>query len=205
MSVERARAAINGEMTDRIPQWDVPDCPALAQQLFDYDVKANPHRACIDMLKHFDIDVTISSIPDDCAEWNFPLVRYYEDATFTDDPENARYGSLPRAPSPRPYTSMYDALGMKAHGAFWGFSPTLTMQNHPCSDPEDVLKFEPLEYSIFCSSRSRMIKAQASTTEPARSSSRQMAEAAEQPAEPLSKPRRRMLSFRAQRFTTTPS
>ncbi|VGO18199.1 uroporphyrinogen decarboxylase family protein [Pontiella sulfatireligans] len=146
MSRERARAALNGEMTDRIPQWDVPDCPALAEQLFDYNVQAEPHRACIGMLKHFDVDATISSIPGDCAEWNFPLVRYYEDATFTDDPENERYKSLPRAPSPRPYNSMYDALGMKAHGAFWGFSPTLTMQNHPCSSPEEVLEFQPLDH-----------------------------------------------------------
>ncbi|QBG46825.1 hypothetical protein EGM51_05220 [Verrucomicrobia bacterium S94] len=98
MSIERARAAIHGELTDRIPQWDVPDCPALAEQLFDYDVQAEPHRACIDMLKYFDIDVTISSIPGDCAEWNFPLVRYYEDATFTDDAENERYRFLPARP-----------------------------------------------------------------------------------------------------------
>ncbi|VGO15896.1 hypothetical protein PDESU_04484 [Pontiella desulfatans] len=40
MSREKAKAAFNGEMTDRIPQWDVPGCPALAEQLFDYDVQA---------------------------------------------------------------------------------------------------------------------------------------------------------------------
>lgn len=146
MSIHRALAAINGEMTDRIPQWDVPDCPALAEQLFNYNVQAEPLRASIDMLKHFDIDVTISSIPGDYAEWNFPLVRYYEDVTYTDEPENARYQFLSTAPMPRPYTSMYDALGMRAHGAFWGFSPTLTMQNHPCSDPDEVLEFQPLEH-----------------------------------------------------------
>ena len=38
MSKIRALAALAGEFTDRIPQWDFPDNVALAESLCDFDL-----------------------------------------------------------------------------------------------------------------------------------------------------------------------
>ena len=145
MSKQRALDAINGIMPDHTPQWDFPDNPGLAEYLFDYDIWEDPLRTYVDLLKYFDID-TAHYLPGDIAEFNFPLVRYYGDATYTDDPSNDGYKRAYKPQVNKPYTSMYDSLGMSCSGSFWGMGPTLVMKDFYCKTPEEVLAFNPLEH-----------------------------------------------------------
>ena len=147
MSKARAIAAINGQPADRIPQWDSPDNPSLAKMLFNYDVWKNPEKTAVDCWKHFDIDLT-HFIPGDIAEWNFPLVRYYGEAVYTDDPRCAPYKRAYKQPLKKPYQSMYDQLERTSNASFWGLAPTLS-QNYNFTSPEDVLSFDPLSHDPY--------------------------------------------------------
>lgn len=144
MSKHRALEAINGHFTDRIPQWDFPDNPALAKQLFSYDIWKNPEKTAVDLWKYFDIDLA-HYLPGDIAEWNFPLVRYYGDAEYDDDSRCRPYQQAYQKPTVKPYKSMYDQIHRTSKASFWGMGPTLS-QNYDFPSPESVLAFDPLEY-----------------------------------------------------------
>jgi hypothetical protein len=145
MSRQRARDAIAGVMTDRIPQWDLPDHPDIARQLLDYDIWEDTERTAVDLWKHFDIDL-IHCVLGGIAEWNFPLVRYYGEADYVDHPSVAPYRRAYPKPSHKPYTSMYDELGMTSSASYLGLAPTMAIQHRLFSDPDEVLDFHPLEH-----------------------------------------------------------
>ncbi|MBN1557057.1 MAG: hypothetical protein JW951_02790 [Lentisphaerae bacterium] len=145
MSRQRACDALNGKPTDRIPQWDFPDNPALAETLLPYDIWEDTARTSADLFKHFDIDMT-HYLPGGIAEWNFPLVRYFDEADYGEGGDTAPYRRAYRRDTPKPYRSMYDALGMGCRASFWGMAPTLVMQQYPVDSPESVLRFNPAEH-----------------------------------------------------------
>ena len=146
MSKSRAQEAIAGRESDRIPQWDFPDSPELARNLFSYDIWADTRRTAVDLWKHFDIDLA-HYLPGGAAEWNFPLVRYYNEAEYLEDEHASDYR---RAYSSPPqdggiYRSMYDELGRKSSANYWGMAPTMSMKDYGFSNPEEVLSFNPLD------------------------------------------------------------
>ena len=148
MSKQRAIDAINGIMSDRIPQWDFPDNVLLAEKIIPYDIWEDTERTSIDLLKAFDIDM-IHCIPGGIAEWNFPLVRYFTDAEYVENEDTMPYLRAYKKETKRPYQSMYDNLGMKCSASFWGMAPTMAMNGYAFESPEDVLKFNPLEHDSF--------------------------------------------------------
>jgi len=146
MSRQRALNAINGIMPDRIPQWDFPDHPGLAEQLLNYDVWADTGRTCLDLWKKLGIDL-ITCIPGGEAEWNFPFVRRYGDARYIEGPFAGEYRrAYPFPKEKKIYRSMYDELGMSCSASFLGVAPTMAMDPPRFSSVEDVLDFQPLEH-----------------------------------------------------------
>ncbi|MFA5689800.1 MAG: uroporphyrinogen decarboxylase family protein [Kiritimatiellales bacterium] len=145
MSRERALNAINEVMSDRIPQWDFPDNVLLAKKIASYDIWEDTERTTIDLLKVCDIDMT-HCIAGGIAEWNFPLVRYYNEVDFIENEDTAAYLKAYQKKTAKPYRSMYDNLGMSCSGSFWGIAPTLAMKKYMFDSPEDVLEFNPLEH-----------------------------------------------------------
>ncbi|MFA5688503.1 MAG: uroporphyrinogen decarboxylase family protein [Kiritimatiellales bacterium] len=148
MSRQRALDAINGRMSDRIPQYDSPDNILLAQKIVSYDIWKDPERTMLDLLKYYDIDM-MHFIPNRTAEWNFPLVRYYNDAEYIENSDTLPYLNVYKNPADKPYRSMYDNLQMQCSASFWGLSPTLAMKKYCFDSPEDVLEFNPLEHDTF--------------------------------------------------------
>lgn len=148
MSKERAQAAIRGEFTDRMPIWDWPDSPALAEHLFDFDIWEDPYRAALELWTYFDIDFSVN-IPGDFAEWNFPLVRINGNAEILDDQKCDGYRSAFKPAKIEEYKSIYDLTGMKSRAGFWGLAPTLANSRFACNSPEEVLKFNPLEVDTY--------------------------------------------------------
>ena len=148
MSRERALAAIRGEFSDRMPIWDWPDSPPLAEHLFDYDIWEDPYRAALDLWTHFDIDFSVN-IPGDFAEWNFPLVRINGNADILEDPSCDGYRRAFKPGSIEAYKSLYDICGMKSRAGYWGMAPTLANSRFAVSSPEEVLQFNPLEHDTY--------------------------------------------------------
>jgi hypothetical protein len=148
MSKQRALNAINGIMSDRIPQWDFPDNVLLAEKIATYDIWEDTERTSVDLLRHFDVDMT-HYIPGGIAEWNFPLVRYYSDADYVLSEDTRPYLKAYQKETPRPYRSMYDTLGMKSSASFWGMAPTMAMKGYCFDSPEQVLEFNPQEHDAF--------------------------------------------------------
>lgn len=148
MSKRRASDAINGIMSDRIPQWDFPDNVLLAQRIVNYDIWENTERTSVDLLKQYDIDTT-HYIPGGIAEWNFPLVRYYNEVDYIENEDIRPYLKAYRKETARPYRSMYDNLGMKSSASFWGMAPTMAMKGYGFDSPEQVLEFNPQEHDSF--------------------------------------------------------
>lgn len=145
MSRQRALDAVNGIMTNRIPQMSPFDSPAVAEQLFSYDIWEDPERTNADMVRRFDVDMTTSF--NSVAEWNFPLVRYYADVEFIEDSSCDIYRKVyEKEPDCRPYKSMEDSLKRPVKGAYWGISPTLCYKDYGFSSPQEVLDFNPIEY-----------------------------------------------------------
>jgi hypothetical protein len=145
MSKARAQAALDGVLADRIPQMFPLDSPGAAERVLDFDIWADPERAHVGLAKHFELDMVPSFMS--YAEWNFPLVRYYADAKYLDDPSCDRYREVYRsAPDPRPYRSMEDTLRRPFGGAWWGISPTLFYEKTGFDSPEEALAFNPLEH-----------------------------------------------------------
>ena len=148
MSKKRALDAINGIMSDRIPQWDFPDNVLLAEKVVPYDIWENTERTSIDLLKHFDIDMT-HCITGGIAEWNFPLVRYFADAEYVENDDCTPYLRAYKKETQRPYQSMYDKLQMTCSASFWGMAPTMAMNGYAVDSSEDVLQFNPMEHDTF--------------------------------------------------------
>ena len=90
MSRQRALNAINGIMSDRIPQWDFPDNVLLAGKIASYDIWEDPERTSVNLFKYYDIDMT-HCIPGGIAEWNFPLVRYYNEVDYIENEDTLLY------------------------------------------------------------------------------------------------------------------
>lgn len=145
MSKQRALDAINGIMSDRIPQWDFPDNVLLAEKTVTYDIWEDTEKTSVDLIKHCDIDMT-HYIPGGIAEWNFPLVRYYADADYVENEDTRPYLRTYKKETPRPYRSMYDALGMSSSASFWGMAPTMAMKKYMFDSPEEALEFNPKEH-----------------------------------------------------------
>jgi hypothetical protein len=148
MSKQRALNAINGIMSDRIPQWDFPDNVLLAKKILPYDIWENTERTSVDLFKHYDIDMT-HYIPGGIAEWNFPLVRYYNDADYIQNEDTLPYIKAYKKETAKPYRSMYDNLHMHCSASFWGMAPTMAMDKYCFESPEDVLNFNPQEKDSF--------------------------------------------------------
>jgi len=144
MSKQRALDAINLKKTDRIPLWDWPDSPPLAERLFNYDVWQDTYRTGLDLWRWSGLDIT-PNISGDPVEWNFPLVRYYDEVEILDDPECLPYKTAYKKPVDKPYKSMYDFLGMTSRGAYWGVVPTMAISKYAFQSPEEVLRFNPLD------------------------------------------------------------
>ncbi|MFA5687897.1 MAG: uroporphyrinogen decarboxylase family protein [Kiritimatiellales bacterium] len=145
MSRQRALDAINGVMSDRIPQWDFPDNILLAEKICGDDIWENTEKTTVELLKYCDIDMT-HYIAGGVAEWNFPLVRYYNEAEFIQNDDTQSYLQAYNKKTEKPYRSMYDNLGMSCSASFWGIAPTLAMKKYMFDSPEDVLEFNPLEH-----------------------------------------------------------
>lgn len=144
MSKQRAIAAINGEFSDRMPIWDWPDCPRLAEHLFNYPIWENPYRTALDLWTHFDIDFSVN-IPGDFAEWNFPLLRVNGNAEIIDSKECEPYKKVFKPAEIKGYKSLYDITGMKSRAGYWGTAPTLANFKFAANSPEEVLAFNPTE------------------------------------------------------------
>jgi hypothetical protein len=161
MSKQRALAAIAGQSTDRIPQWDIPDSPELAQKLFDYNIWSDTRRTTCDLLKYFDVDLA-HYLPGGVAEWNFPLVRYYHEAEYLEHPDTLDYrNAYTRAPkTDMIYRSLYDELRRQSIASFWGMAPTMSVKDYGFSGPEDVLAFNPLdhEHAILAERKNFFVK-----------------------------------------------
>jgi hypothetical protein len=148
MSKERALQAINGKFSDRMPIWDYPDSPALGEKILKRNVWDDPYQACIDMYKHYDIDI-VNNISGSQFEWNFPLVRVNGEAEIIDSPECEPYKKAFKPVPNKPYRSLYDITGMKSRAGYWGYGPTLAICKYAVNSPEEVLKFNPLEHDTF--------------------------------------------------------
>jgi hypothetical protein len=135
-------------MSDRIPQWDFPDNVLLAQKIAPYDIWEDTERTAVDLFKHFDVDMT-HYIPGGIAEWNFPLVRYYNDADYIENDDTRPYLRAYKKKAVKPYRSMYDMMGMSCSASFWGMAPTMAMKGYCFDSPEEVLEFNPLEKDPF--------------------------------------------------------
>lgn len=147
MSKDRALKALNLEPTDRIPHWDVPDSPLYNEQVFDFDIWKNQKKTGVEVFKHFDIDIT-SYIPGDIAEYNFPIVRYYDEVEYGDDKDCQKYKRKVDL-SLKGYRSLADSLPRKVRGMFWGMSPTLMTIDYGFKDVKECLDFNPLEKDGF--------------------------------------------------------
>ena len=148
MSKKRALNAITGIMSDRIPQWDFPDNVLLAEKVIPYDVWEDTERTAIDLLKHYDIDMT-HCLSGGIAEWNFPMVRYYNETKFIDHEDTKPYLRAYQKETEHPYRSMFDNLGMSSSASFWGVAPTMVMDGYMFDSPEAVLEFNPQEHDMF--------------------------------------------------------
>ncbi len=135
-------------MGDRIPQWDFPDNVLLAKEIAAYDIWEDTERTAVDLYRHFDIDMT-HYIPGGIAEWNFPLVRYYNEADYIENDDTKPYLKAYKKETVKPYRSMYDTLDMHCSASFWGMAPTMAMKGYRFNSPEEVLAFNPLEKDHF--------------------------------------------------------
>lgn len=147
MSKDRALKALNLKPTERIPHWDIPDNSLYNEQAFGFDIWKNPKKTAVEVFKHFDIDIT-HYIPGDIAEYNFPIVRYYDEVEYGDDKNCQKYKRKVGS-SLKEYRSLADSLPRKVKGSFWGMSPTLMTRDYGFKDLKDCLSFNPLEKDNF--------------------------------------------------------
>ena len=143
MSKERALRALNLQPTDKIPHWDLPDSPSYNAQVFNFDIWKDPQKTVVEILSRFDIDIT-HIILGDIAEYNFPIVRYYDEVEYVNSRDRRNYKRKTDS-SLKKYRSLADSLSRKIKGEFWGMSPTLMTMDYGFKDVKDCLSFNPLE------------------------------------------------------------
>lgn len=63
MSIDRARAALHGQPTDRIPLFDMPNHPGFVQKLTGLDPNADAVDAISTAIEKLDVDMMMGSVP----------------------------------------------------------------------------------------------------------------------------------------------
>ncbi len=63
MSVERARRALRGEPTDRIPLFEIPNHPGFLRELTGLNPFEQPVAAVAAAIRQLDIDLMLGSVP----------------------------------------------------------------------------------------------------------------------------------------------